>query len=65
MKNFGKKFISTQKKFFSNTKIILNSNSLFGEVKLAPADPILGLNKLFKEDQFKEKVNLGVGIKYF
>jgi aspartate/tyrosine/aromatic aminotransferase len=38
-----------------------NEDSIFGEIKLAPPDAILGLNKLFKEDTFKDKVNLGVG----
>lgn len=28
---------------------------------LAPADPILGLNTLFKNDKDPRKVNLGVG----
>lgn len=36
--------------------------SLFAEVGLAPADPILGLSDQFKADPRSEKVNLGVGV---
>jgi len=35
---------------------------IFSQVKLAPADPILGLTDEFKADTRSEKVNLGVGI---
>ncbi|PID98525.1 MAG: aromatic amino acid aminotransferase [Actinomycetales bacterium] len=36
--------------------------SLFSDVTLAPADPILGLNDAFKADSRAEKINLGVGV---
>lgn len=36
--------------------------SLFDSATQAPADPILGLNTLFKNDTREEKVNLGVGV---
>jgi hypothetical protein len=35
--------------------------SVFGEVEVAPRDPILGLTAAFKEDKSPNKVNLGVG----
>lgn len=35
--------------------------SIFANVAMAPADPILGLNNRFKADTFEKKVNLGVG----
>ena len=40
------------------------SNSSFRSVKLAPADPILGLTEMYKSDTKPEKVNLGVGVYY-
>ena len=36
--------------------------SLFDSATQAPADPILGLHTLFKNDTREEKVNLGVGV---
>jgi aromatic-amino-acid transaminase len=36
--------------------------SLFAEVPLAPADPILGLTEAFQADKNPKKVNLGVGV---
>ncbi len=36
--------------------------SLFANVELAPADPILGLNEAFNADARPGKVNLGVGV---
>src|SRR5262245_15530599 len=36
--------------------------SLFGEVPLAPRDPILGVTEAFVADQNPKKVNLGVGV---
>jgi len=36
--------------------------SLFDSATQAPADPILGLNTLFKNDVREEKVNLGIGV---
>lgn len=36
--------------------------SLFSEVPLAPADPILGLTEAFQADKNPKKVNLGVGV---
>ena len=38
--------------------------SLFADVKLAPRDPILGLNEQFNADPNPGKVNLGVGVYY-
>lgn len=38
--------------------------SLFSAIKLAPRDPILGLNETFNADPRTDKVNLGVGV-YF
>lgn len=38
------------------------TNSLFSEIPLAPADPILGVTESFKADPSPTKVNLGVGI---
>eukprot|EP00427_Karlodinium_veneficum_P000749 CAMPEP_0169163990 /NCGR_PEP_ID=MMETSP1015-20121227/58581_1 /TAXON_ID=342587 /ORGANISM="Karlodinium micrum, Strain CCMP2283" /LENGTH=399 /DNA_ID=CAMNT_0009236367 /DNA_START=219 /DNA_END=1421 /DNA_ORIENTATION=- len=35
--------------------------SIFKDVPMAPADPILGLVQRFKADEFPNKVNLGVG----
>jgi hypothetical protein len=35
--------------------------SVFGEIEVAPRDPILGLTTAFKEDKSPNKVNLGVG----
>ena len=35
--------------------------SIFGDIKEAPADAILGLNTGFKNDKSDKKVNLGVG----
>lgn len=40
------------------------SNTLFHDVKLAPRDPILGLNEAFAAETRPEKINLGVGV-YF
>ncbi|MCD8338950.1 MAG: aspartate/tyrosine/aromatic aminotransferase [Burkholderiales bacterium] len=37
-------------------------SSVFDSIKMAPDDPILGLNEAFKEDPRKEKVNLGIGV---
>jgi len=36
--------------------------SLFAEIPLAPADPILGLTEAFQADKNPKKVNLGVGV---
>jgi aromatic-amino-acid transaminase len=36
--------------------------SLFADVPLAPADPILGLTEAFQADNNPKKVNLGVGV---
>ena len=36
--------------------------SVFEDVKLAPADPILGLNEAFRADERTSKVNLGIGV---
>lgn len=36
--------------------------SVFEDVKLAPADPILGLNEAFRTDERTSKVNLGIGV---
>ncbi len=38
--------------------------SLFSAVKMAPRDPILGLNEQFNADPNPAKVNLGVGVYY-
>jgi aromatic-amino-acid transaminase len=38
------------------------SHSLFSDIPLAPADPILGVTESFKADPHPSKVNLGVGI---
>ena len=38
--------------------------SLFSAVKMAPRDPILGLNEQFAADTNPNKVNLGVGVYY-
>lgn len=38
-----------------------SNDSLWNAVPLAPPDPILGLNAMFKQDPDKKKVNLGVG----
>lgn len=38
--------------------------SLFNTVKMAPRDPILGLNEQFNADANPAKVNLGVGVYY-
>jgi aspartate aminotransferase len=35
--------------------------SIFANVAMAPADPIIGLNGRYKADTFEKKVNLGVG----
>ncbi|WP_298440139.1 amino acid aminotransferase [uncultured Ferrimonas sp.] len=35
---------------------------MFEKIKLAPADPILGLNESFKADSRDGKINLGVGV---
>merc|ERR1719183_322390 len=40
---------------------IAASGSLFAEVPTAPADSILKLATLYKEDTFPSKVNLGIG----
>ena len=40
------------------------TSSIFANVKLAPRDPIFGLNEAFVTDTRAEKVNLGVGV-YF
>ena len=37
------------------------SNSCWGAVTQAPADPILGLNDAFKKDTHPKKVILGMG----
>lgn len=39
----------------------LPSKSIFGSVPLAPADPILKLATMYKEDPSPQKVNLGIG----
>ena len=36
--------------------------SLFADIPLAPADPILGLTEAFQADKNPKKVNLGVGV---
>ncbi|WP_437958930.1 amino acid aminotransferase [Sorangium sp. So ce119] len=36
--------------------------SIFSDIPLAPADPILGLTDAFQKDQNPRKVNLGVGV---
>ena len=36
--------------------------SVFEHVRLAPADPILGLTEAFKADERTSKVNLGIGV---
>ena len=36
--------------------------SVFEHVRLAPADPILGLTEAFKADERASKVNLGIGV---
>ena len=36
--------------------------SVFEHVRLAPADPILGLAEAFKADERTSKVNLGIGV---
>ncbi|MDB1145261.1 MAG: aspartate/tyrosine/aromatic aminotransferase [Alcaligenaceae bacterium] len=38
--------------------------SVFSQLALRPADPILGLNEAFKKDTRTQKVNLGVGVYY-
>jgi len=38
-----------------------NMSGVFGDIEVAPRDPILGLNAAFKEDKSPKKVNLGVG----
>jgi aromatic-amino-acid transaminase len=38
------------------------NTSLFSEIELAPADPILGLTEAFNKDPNPAKVNLGVGV---
>jgi aspartate aminotransferase len=43
------------------TSINSNKMSVFGEIQVAPRDPILGLTQAFKEDKSQNKVNLGVG----
>ena len=35
---------------------------MFENVEMAPADPILGLNSAFQQDDNPNKVNLGVGV---
>lgn len=35
---------------------------MFGNLQMAPADPILGLTEAFKQDSNPDKVNLGVGV---
>ncbi len=35
---------------------------MFAEIKLLPADPLLGLTKLFNEDKREKKIDLGVGV---
>lgn len=40
------------------------SASIFATVKMAPPDPILGLNEAFAADTRAPKVNLGVGVYY-
>ncbi|MBV8208728.1 MAG: aspartate/tyrosine/aromatic aminotransferase [Burkholderiaceae bacterium] len=42
----------------------MSSPSLFGQVELAPRDPILGLTEAFNSDPRPGKVNLGVGVYY-
>ncbi len=37
-------------------------SSIFDVVKMAPDDPILGLNEAFGQDPRKEKVNLSIGV---
>jgi len=39
----------------------LRSGSMFKNVAVAPADPILGLAAQFKEDKDPKKINLGIG----
>lgn len=38
------------------------NTSLFSQIELAPADPILGLTEAFNKDSNPSKVNLGVGV---
>jgi len=38
-----------------------NGKSIWSSVPLAPPDKILGLNEMFKNDAFPQKINLGVG----
>ena len=40
------------------------SASMFSAVKMAPRDPILGINEAFAADTNPNKVNLGVGVYY-
>ena len=38
------------------------TSSVFSQIALAPADPILGLTEAFNADTNSAKVNLGVGV---
>ncbi|AWD32357.1 Aromatic-amino-acid aminotransferase [Candidatus Kinetoplastibacterium sorsogonicusi] len=38
--------------------------TIFKSIELAPKDPILGLNEQYKEDNRKDKINLGIGVYY-
>lgn len=38
-----------------------SGKSIWSSVPLAPPDKILGLNEMFKNDAFPQKINLGVG----
>ncbi len=35
---------------------------MFGQLDMAPADPILGLTEAYKQDTNPHKINLGVGV---
>ena len=35
---------------------------MFGQLDMAPADPILGLTEAYKQDTNPQKINLGVGV---
>ena len=50
-----------------NSQIVDSSNTAalgkreLRHIKMAPADPILGLSAGYKADKFPQKVNLGIG----
>jgi aspartate/tyrosine/aromatic aminotransferase len=57
--NYSQQFASQQQ---STSRMSDNNNqSIFGNIPVAPRDPILGLTQAFKEDTSPNKVNVGVG----